>query len=43
MSTFKNLKKLIIGALISAGVALPPLAMTVGIANAAPQNPEPDD
>ena len=41
MSTINNLKKLAIGALISAGVVLPPLGLTAGIANAAPQNPNP--
>lgn len=41
MSTINNLKKLVIGALISGGVVLPPLGMTTGIANAAPQNPNP--
>jgi len=42
MSTINNLKKLIIGALISGGVVLPPpLGMTAGIASAAPQNPNP--
>ncbi len=41
MSTINNLKKLIIGALLSGGVALAPLGMTTGIASAAPQNPNP--
>lgn len=41
MSTINNLKKLIIGALISGGVVLPPLGMTAGTASAAPQSPNP--
>lgn len=41
MNTTQNLKKTIIGALLSGGVALAGLGLTAGIASAAPQNPGP--
>ncbi len=41
MITIHNLKKTIVGALFSGGVALSTLGLTAGTASAAPQNPGP--
>ena len=41
MITTHNLKKLIVGALLSGGVALSAVGLTAGTASAAPQNPNP--
>lgn len=41
MNTTHNLKKIIVGALMSGGVALAALGLTAGTAAAAPQNPGP--
>jgi hypothetical protein len=41
MSTNQPLKKMIVGALLSGGVALAGLGLTAGTANAAPANPGP--
>ena len=41
MNTTHNLKKMIVGALLSGGVALSALGMTAGTASAAPGNPNP--
>lgn len=39
MSTIQNVKKLTVGALLSAGVTLAALGMAAGTANAAPADP----
>ena len=41
MNATQNLKKLVVGALLSGGVALAGLGLTAGTASAAPQNPGP--
>lgn len=41
MNTTHNLKKMIVGALLSGGVTLAALGLTAGTAGAAPQNPGP--
>jgi hypothetical protein len=41
MSTTHNIKKLVVGALLSGGVALAGLGLTAGTAGAAPQGPGP--
>ncbi|HZN83455.1 MAG TPA: hypothetical protein VFC01_27790 [Mycobacterium sp.] len=41
MNTTHNLKKVIVGALLSGGVALAGLGLTTGTAQAAPQGPGP--
>ena len=41
MNTNHNLKKTIVGALLSGGFALAALGLTAGTAGAAPQNPGP--
>lgn len=41
MNTIQPLKKMIVGALLSGGVALAGLGMTAGIAQAAPDKPGP--
>jgi hypothetical protein len=41
MNTTHNLKKIIVGALLSGGVALAGLGMTAGTAAASPQSPDP--
>jgi hypothetical protein len=41
MSTIHNLKKMIVGGLLSGGIALAALGLTAGTASAAPGNPNP--
>jgi hypothetical protein len=41
MNTTHNLKKMIVGSLLSSGVALAALGLTAGTASAAPANPGP--